>query len=108
MHGTDRKEKGGATCLDGSKAQTVIGLVSSHPMHIIDLTNVDAHLDQGWQVGAVKGIEVDGVHFGGAVATVQLVAKVQTDLGDDKVARDGEGTEKVVDSIVPNLGDGHL
>lgn len=86
----------------------MIGLVSSHPMHIIVLTNVDAHLDQRWQVGTVKGIKVDGVHLGGAVATVQLVTKVQTDLGDDKVTGDGEGAEKVVDSIVPDLCDGHL
>lgn len=72
------------------------------------LTNVDAHLDQGRQVWAVKGIEVDGVDLGGAVAAVELVAKVQTDLGDDKVACDGEGAEEVVDSIVPDFCDGYL
>lgn len=74
----------------------------------VTLTNVDAHFDQGWQVGAVKGIEVDGVDLGGAVAAVELIAKVQTDLGDDKVACDGEGTQEVVDGIVPDLCDGYL
>lgn len=55
---------------------------------------------QGRMIRRGKGIEVGGGDLGGSVAPEELVVEEETDLGDHKMPRDDEGSQKVIGGVV--------
>ena len=74
---------------------------------VFDL-DVDAHDHQGLHVGRGKGLKVVGADLDRAVASQQLVAEVDRDLGDVVVSGHDQGADEVVPAVGPGLKRGDL
>ena len=69
---------------------------------VVDV-DVDAGLDQGIHVRAVKGVQVSGADFDRSVAPHQLMAEVDPHLGDVVVAGQDESADQIVPAVAPGL-----